>query len=82
MEPRTVEIDGHEWEVGEDGTLRDRRTGPRLERRERLYRQLMRLCGSAGEVGPVHHRLVQEGLMDALGRLTPEGKLLADVLLS
>lgn len=87
---RTVTVNGREWEVGEDGRLKDRRKVPRqlrirLSDAERTTLRMLRMCDTVpghdftGSIDP-NCQLVVGGLVLEDGKLTPEGKLLADIL--
>lgn len=73
-------VNGRKYEVGEDGTLLDRREtrqdGIKLNAAERVTLQLMRMC----DMPATNAKLEARGLIDEQG-LTAEGKILADVLL-
>lgn len=84
LDVQRVVVNGREYDVDPDtNTLLDRRQTPqdgiRLNADERRQLQLRRLCE---KYLTTSERLVREGYLDAQGRLTSSGRLLADVLLA
>ncbi len=83
--PNSVVVNGRTWEIGADGTLKDRRETPqdglRLNRSERQVLQLIRRCGQL-RLPEITRVLMDEGYILACGVLTSAGERLADVLLA